>query len=789
MANIKKVLASGLTRAGTFIADVPDTPIIGTATDVGTSRPFNNGAATITATPSTGGIPTSYNMTSSPGSYSASGTSPVTVTGLQSSTSYTFTATATGGGYTTGSSSSSNSITATTVSDKPTIGTATNVGSGRAFNDGRSDVTFTAPSLDGGKAVTSYTVTSSPGSYTGSGSSSPISVTGLQSSTSYTFTVTATNGNGASLASSSSNSITATTVPQAPTIGVTLAYPNFTMTFSGSTGGSAITSYEYSTNGGTNWKALSGTTSPQTISTQSNNSSFVPATSYTFTLRAINTNGTSLTSNSVSLTYAGAPGIPGSITANNTYTTTGGQIYTKVTWTAAADNGASITGYTVTASPGGASQTVSGATTSATFTTLTPGTLYTFSVYATNVVGNGTAGNSNSRWAVDVGWAKGSFGVGTSATSYSNVQTMSATNITNRGNSCILWRGAVDGTSVSRDVRSRLINSDSGSVPVETALQTFNMEPQDTTDIMSSGGMVALTSGFNSTANFITQISSETAGTTVNYNNSALLRLRLGSGSSSVRNTSTVTATTTTVVAESLSIPNLSFGNDRDYLVIASAEVNLSSSSGTTSFIRMATQGFNTFLGTWGDTATYGSLSPVPTIDTTNYSPYFHIEKISIASGLGSSRRVALQIFSNAGTVSVRNMSIMLLDLTSNTAYYYASPANAGNTGPTYISGGTTTFSIANTGNAHLVIASASLGSSSASLSATARLAQGSMIAATRESNTITERYPMITFDIMPGTTSTYNWEFLAEGGTNADLRDQRICLIDLGFPNAEIPI
>jgi hypothetical protein len=785
MANIKKVLASGLTRAGTFIADVPDTPIIGTATDVGTSRPFNNGAATITATPSTGGIPTSYNMTSSPGSYSASGTSPVTVTGLQSSTSYTFTATATGGGYTTGSSSSSNSITATTVPDVSTIGTATNVASGRAYNNGRADITFTPTVNTGGKTITLYTMTSSPGGFTGTGTSSPITVTGLQSATSYTFTVTSTNANGTSLASSSSNSITATTVPQAPTIGVTLAYPNFTMTFSGSTGGSAITSYEYSTNGGTNWKALSGTTSPQTISTQSNNSSFVPATSYTFTLRAINTNGTSLTSNSVSLTYAGAPGIPGSITANNTYTTTGGQIYTKVTWTAAADNGASITGYTVTASPGGASQTVSGATTSATFTTLTPGTLYTFSVYATNVVGNGTAGNSNSRWAVDVGWEKGSIGVSTAATSYSDVQTMSAENITNRGSSCMFWRGAVDGTSVSADVRSRLINFVAG---IDTALQTFNMEPQDTTDVMSTGGMVALASGFQEFSSFKTQVSSESTSATAEYANSAILRLRLGSGSSSVRKTSTVTTTSPSAVdAESLSLPTLGFGSDRDYLVILSAEVNLSGSSNVGEVLG-ARQTFNTGTGQWGNTATFGSLSPVPTVDTTNYSPYFHIEKISRTGGISSSERISLQMSTTGGTLSVRNMSIMLLDLTSNTAYYYAAPTNATTTSTSYTTGGSTTFSITNPGNAHLVLASAMLGSGSTSLSATARLAQGSMLAVTRESNTTSERYPMITFDIIAGTTSTYNWEFLAESGATANIRDQRICLIDLGFPNAEIP-
>ena len=95
----------------------------------------------------------------------------------------------------------------------PTIGTATDVGTSRAYNNGAASVTFTADPIN---AATSFTVTSSPGGYTGTGSSSPILVEGLQSNTAYTFTVTATNAYGTSAASSASNSITATTVPATP---------------------------------------------------------------------------------------------------------------------------------------------------------------------------------------------------------------------------------------------------------------------------------------------------------------------------------------------------------------------------------------------------------------------------------------------------------------------------------------------------------------------------------------------------------------------------------------------
>jgi hypothetical protein len=82
----------------------------------------------------------------------------------------------------------------------PTIGTAT-------AGDGSASVTFTAPSFSK-LPVTSYTVTSSPGNITGTGVSSPITVTGLTNGTSYTFTVTATNATGTSAASAASNSAT-----------------------------------------------------------------------------------------------------------------------------------------------------------------------------------------------------------------------------------------------------------------------------------------------------------------------------------------------------------------------------------------------------------------------------------------------------------------------------------------------------------------------------------------------------------------------------------------------------
>jgi hypothetical protein len=91
-----------------------------------------------------------------------------------------------------------------TLPDAPTIETV-------VAGNAQATVPFTAPSSDGGSAITSYTAISSPGGITGtisqSGSGS-ITVTGLTNGTAYTFSVTATNAIGTSPASDASSSIT-----------------------------------------------------------------------------------------------------------------------------------------------------------------------------------------------------------------------------------------------------------------------------------------------------------------------------------------------------------------------------------------------------------------------------------------------------------------------------------------------------------------------------------------------------------------------------------------------------
>jgi hypothetical protein len=102
------------------------------------------------------------------------------------------------------------SVKAVTTPGAPTAVIATATGETTAT------VSFTAPTNNGGSAITTYTVTSSPGGITASGSTLPILVTGLSESTTYTFKVTANNGTFTSVPSAASSEITTSSSQRAP---------------------------------------------------------------------------------------------------------------------------------------------------------------------------------------------------------------------------------------------------------------------------------------------------------------------------------------------------------------------------------------------------------------------------------------------------------------------------------------------------------------------------------------------------------------------------------------------
>lgn len=203
------------------------------------------------------------------------------------------------------------------VPNPPTITSAGDVGTGRAYNNGSATISFNAPAYTGTSSITSYTVTASTGQ-TASGSSSPIVVTGIATGATPTFTVTATNTAGTSLSSSASASVTITTVPAAPTIGTATRVANNSVSLSftepSSNGGKTISSYVASSSPSISL-TTTGSSSPLSIS-----GSFAGSTNYSFQVAAVNDNGTSAyssESNSIIVTYPTISG--GTLTSDSTY--------------------------------------------------------------------------------------------------------------------------------------------------------------------------------------------------------------------------------------------------------------------------------------------------------------------------------------------------------------------------------------------------------------------------------------------------------------------------------------
>jgi hypothetical protein len=257
--------------------------------------------------------------------------------------------------------------------------------------NGQSIVSWAAPAFNGNSRITRYIVTASPGGASCPWTSGPLSctVTGLTNGTTYTFTVTATNLAGTGSESSASSAATPSAVsPGLPTNVSATSGENgqsiVSWTAPASDGGLPITRYIVTASpGGASCPWTSGPLSC-TVTGLTN------GTTYTFTVRATNAAGTSESLSSNGVTPATTPGLPTSVTV----TPANGE--SAVSWLAPVDTGgATITGYTVTASPGGASCPWTSGPLSCTVTGLTNGTTYTFTVRATNAAGTSSASSAS----------------------------------------------------------------------------------------------------------------------------------------------------------------------------------------------------------------------------------------------------------------------------------------------------------------------------------------------------------------------------------------------------------
>lgn len=260
--------------------------------------------------------------------------------------------------------------------------------SGVAVVGGNQQLILTlTPGSDGGDAILNYEYSTDGGTtFTAfspaTGPVTTLTITGLTNGTTYAVQVKAVNSLGAGPASVTANG-TPSTTPSAPTaLSATAGFNFLTVSFTpGNDGGSSITNYKYSIDGGTSYTALSpiDTVSPITITGLMN------GTTYQVKLRAVNAVGDGTPSATLSALVATVPAAPTSLSAAAENT------QLSISFTPGANNGASITNYKYSINNGASYTAFSPAdiTSPVVITGLTNGITYQVKLRAVNAVGDG----------------------------------------------------------------------------------------------------------------------------------------------------------------------------------------------------------------------------------------------------------------------------------------------------------------------------------------------------------------------------------------------------------------
>lgn len=249
-------------------------------------------------------------------------------------------------------------------------------------------ISFTLDS-NGGTPITNYEFSIDDGvtftAFSPAQTSSPVIISGLTNGTSYDIQLKAVNGNGVGPASST---ITATpsTTPSAPSsLSTTPGDGQLSISFTqSSTGGSPITNYQYSINGGTSFTAFSPaqTSSPVVITGLTN------GVSYNVRLIAVNSIGNSSASSTTTGTPAGdLPGAPTGLSA------VAGNLGAYILFTPGSSGSSAISNYEYSIDGGSTFTAFSPAQTFSPvyISGLTNSTLYSVQLKAVNSSGAGTA--------------------------------------------------------------------------------------------------------------------------------------------------------------------------------------------------------------------------------------------------------------------------------------------------------------------------------------------------------------------------------------------------------------
>jgi predicted RNA-binding protein with TRAM domain len=313
----------------------------------------------------------------------AATTSPLTISGLTNGTPYNVQLRAVNA-VGSGTATSTTSGTPASASVAPGAPSITSITSGNT----QLSVAFTA-GVDGGSAITNYEYSTDAGSTWTTRSpiatTSPILISSLTNGTSYNVQIRALNavGTGAATASTAG---TPSTTPSAPTItSITAGNSQLSVVFTtGSDGGSAITTYKYSIDGGLNFSTRqTGTTASPIVIT-----GLSVGASYNVQIKAVNVNGDGIataTTAGTTNTTPSAPTITGITISSDTQL--------SVAITAGATGGSAITNYKYSIDGGLNFSTRQTGTTASpiVITGLTSGTSYNVQIKAVNANGDGAA--------------------------------------------------------------------------------------------------------------------------------------------------------------------------------------------------------------------------------------------------------------------------------------------------------------------------------------------------------------------------------------------------------------
>lgn len=672
----------------------------------------NNAATTVTFKyGTTASYGTTVTAAESPLSATASNTSvSAGLTGLSCNTTYHYQVdTVNSIGTTTGSDATF--TTKACVPDAPTAVTAT-------AGDGQASVSFTAPSYTGASSITGYTV--SDGTHTGTGSSSPITVTGLTNGTSYTFTVVATNSYG--------NSVGTTATAVTPQGAQTITFNNPGAQSFGAV--LDLTSY-VTVSSGLTPSYTSSTTSICTVSS-GGQANFISAGTCTISVAQAG-NASYSAAPTVSQSFAVNATVPGAPTG---VSATAGDTQAVVSFSPPGSNGgASITSYQVTSSGG---QTVSGSASPLTVTGLTNGTSYTFTVTATNSAGTGPASAASS--AVT---AKGSQSItftnpgtqsfGTTPTLTASAPGGTVTFTSSTAGVCTISSG---GTLTFVAIGTCTINADQAGngtyLAAPTVTQNFSVVgaiPGAPTGISATAGDTQATVTFTPPSSTggtsitgYTVTSSPAGGTDSNAGSTGLSHVMTGlTNGTSYTFTVTATNSTGTSIASAASnavtpkgaqtitfwpVPTQNFRSTPTLSATASSGLTVSFTSSTTSVCSITSAGVLTFLSTgtcsinanqagnttWAAASTVTQSFAVnattpnaPTIGTASAGNNQATVTFTAPTDTGGATITTYTVTSNPGNITATGASspITVTGLTNGTAYTFTvTAANSAGVGP-----------------------------------------------------------------------------------------------------------